>query len=304
MDLARRQRRGHPHRPGHRHARRRRRSAPPGLRRGDLMRALAALLTLLLALPLHAQTLADRPGGGNHLRRSTSLPAHALTTPYAGTSSTASPRSMPSSRSSRRLPPPGPARTTALGCSRCGKASNSPTGRASAPPTWSSPTAASSTTPRSWLPPSRRLCAGSKRSSRLAKTSCASEPSSRSRCCCPSWGRSRSCRARWAVRTWCSTPRRIAAAAAPIRRKTISPTARHRSAPAPIASISYSRAATTVLARRDDYWGAKPHWAEVRSSPITAPASRLAALLAGDQDLIEAQAPPICSGSARTPASP
>jgi len=43
-----------------------------------------------------------------------------------------------------------------------------------------------------------------------------------------------------------------------------------------------------VLKRRDGYWGAAPHWAEVRLSPITAPASRLASLLAGDQDLIEA----------------
>ncbi len=56
----------------------------------------------------------------------------------------------------------------------------------------------------------------------------------------------------------------------------------------PYRLVSYSRAATTVLTRRDDYWGPKPHWAEVRLSPITAPASRLAALLAGDQDLIEA----------------
>jgi peptide/nickel transport system substrate-binding protein len=51
---------------------------------------------------------------------------------------------------------------------------------------------------------------------------------------------------------------------------------------------SYSRAGTTVLKRRDGYWGTAPHWAEVRLSPITAPASRLASLLAGDQDLIEA----------------
>ncbi|HYZ61159.1 MAG TPA: ABC transporter substrate-binding protein [Acetobacteraceae bacterium] len=56
----------------------------------------------------------------------------------------------------------------------------------------------------------------------------------------------------------------------------------------PYQLILYSRAGTTVLKRREGYWGAAPHWAEVRLSPITAPASRLASLLAGDQDLIEA----------------
>ncbi|MBV8913004.1 MAG: ABC transporter substrate-binding protein, partial [Acetobacteraceae bacterium] len=56
----------------------------------------------------------------------------------------------------------------------------------------------------------------------------------------------------------------------------------------PYKLVSYSRAATTVMTRRPEYWGTAPHWAEVRLSPITAPASRLAALLAGDQDLIEA----------------
>jgi peptide/nickel transport system substrate-binding protein len=50
---------------------------------------------------------------------------------------------------------------------------------------------------------------------------------------------------------------------------------------------TYNRPGTTVLVRREFYWGEAPRWAEVRLSPITAPASRLAALLAGDQDLIE-----------------
>ena len=56
----------------------------------------------------------------------------------------------------------------------------------------------------------------------------------------------------------------------------------------PFKLAAYARAGIISLVRNDNHWGEKPHWAEVRLMPITAPASRLAALLAGDQDLIEA----------------
>lgn len=42
-----------------------------------------------------------------------------------------------------------------------------------------------------------------------------------------------------------------------------------------------------VLKRNDDYWGKKPAWATVIERPMTNAPSRIAALLAGDVDLIE-----------------
>jgi len=42
-----------------------------------------------------------------------------------------------------------------------------------------------------------------------------------------------------------------------------------------------------VLVRSDDYWGPKPDWAKVTFRPIPNNAARVAALLAGDVDLIE-----------------
>lgn len=42
-----------------------------------------------------------------------------------------------------------------------------------------------------------------------------------------------------------------------------------------------------VLARNDSYWGPKPDWAKVIMRPITNNAARVAALLAGDVDVIE-----------------
>jgi peptide/nickel transport system substrate-binding protein len=56
----------------------------------------------------------------------------------------------------------------------------------------------------------------------------------------------------------------------------------------PFRQTSYERGGTIVLARNPYYSGPTPHWAEVRLSPILQPAARLASLLAGDQDLIEA----------------
>ncbi|EHL97026.1 ABC transporter, substrate-binding protein, family 5 [Acetobacteraceae bacterium AT-5844] len=55
----------------------------------------------------------------------------------------------------------------------------------------------------------------------------------------------------------------------------------------PYRQVSWSRSDTTVLQRNDRYWGPKPHWAEVRLTPITQAGPRMAALLAGDQDVIE-----------------
>jgi len=58
----------------------------------------------------------------------------------------------------------------------------------------------------------------------------------------------------------------------------------------PYRQVSWSRNSTTVLQRNDRYWGSKPHWAEVRLTPVTQAGPRMATLLAGDQDVIEAPA--------------
>lgn len=42
-----------------------------------------------------------------------------------------------------------------------------------------------------------------------------------------------------------------------------------------------------VLARNDNYWGEKPHWEQITIRPITNEGARVAALLAGDVDVIE-----------------
>jgi peptide/nickel transport system substrate-binding protein len=53
---------------------------------------------------------------------------------------------------------------------------------------------------------------------------------------------------------------------------------------------SYSRGGVIALERNDAWWGERPHWAEVLLRPVTAAGPRLAGLLAGDFDLIEAPA--------------
>jgi peptide/nickel transport system substrate-binding protein len=45
------------------------------------------------------------------------------------------------------------------------------------------------------------------------------------------------------------------------------------------------------LARNDDWWGARPRWARVEYRPIANPGARVAALLAGDVDIIDLVAP-------------
>lgn len=55
----------------------------------------------------------------------------------------------------------------------------------------------------------------------------------------------------------------------------------------PFKFADWKRGAALVLTRNDDYWGPKPAWAKVTFKPLTNAASRVAALLAGDVDLIE-----------------
>lgn len=53
----------------------------------------------------------------------------------------------------------------------------------------------------------------------------------------------------------------------------------------------YTRGSQIVLERNDDYWGDAPEWERIVLRPITSAGPRVAALLAGDVDMIES--PPI-----------
>jgi len=55
----------------------------------------------------------------------------------------------------------------------------------------------------------------------------------------------------------------------------------------PYKFVSWKRGAELVLARNDHYWGKKPAWDRIVYRPMTNAASRVAALLAGDVDMIE-----------------
>jgi peptide/nickel transport system substrate-binding protein len=55
----------------------------------------------------------------------------------------------------------------------------------------------------------------------------------------------------------------------------------------PYKFVRYQRTQQYTLARNDAYWGAKPDWAEARLRYISEGASRIAALLAGEVDLIQ-----------------
>ncbi|MET0961876.1 MAG: ABC transporter substrate-binding protein, partial [Noviherbaspirillum sp.] len=55
----------------------------------------------------------------------------------------------------------------------------------------------------------------------------------------------------------------------------------------PFKFASFARGDRVELSRNEQYWGGKPAWDKVTLRIITASASRLAALLAGDVDLIE-----------------
>ena len=55
----------------------------------------------------------------------------------------------------------------------------------------------------------------------------------------------------------------------------------------PYKFVSWKRGAEIVFERNENYWGEPPAWDRVIYRPITNPAARVAALLAGDVDLIE-----------------
>lgn len=55
----------------------------------------------------------------------------------------------------------------------------------------------------------------------------------------------------------------------------------------PYKFVSWKRGSEIILERNDSYWGDAPDWDRVVYRPITNPAARVAALLAGDVDLIE-----------------
>lgn len=55
----------------------------------------------------------------------------------------------------------------------------------------------------------------------------------------------------------------------------------------PFRFVRYQRTQQYTLARNETYWGNKPDWAEVRLRYISEGASRIAALLAGEVDLIQ-----------------
>ncbi len=55
----------------------------------------------------------------------------------------------------------------------------------------------------------------------------------------------------------------------------------------PFKFVEWQRGAQLVLARNDAYWGGRPAWAKITFKPLTNAAARVAALLAGDVDLIE-----------------
>ncbi|WP_082400814.1 ABC transporter substrate-binding protein [Gemmobacter sp. LW-1] len=55
----------------------------------------------------------------------------------------------------------------------------------------------------------------------------------------------------------------------------------------PFTFVSWQKGADLVLARNEHYWGTAPAWDRVVMRPMTNPAARAAALLAGDIDMME-----------------
>jgi peptide/nickel transport system substrate-binding protein len=55
----------------------------------------------------------------------------------------------------------------------------------------------------------------------------------------------------------------------------------------PYKLVRYTKGDRIILERNESYWGPKPAWQRVIFRPITSPGPRVAALLAGDVDLIE-----------------
>jgi peptide/nickel transport system substrate-binding protein len=60
----------------------------------------------------------------------------------------------------------------------------------------------------------------------------------------------------------------------------------------PYKFVEWVQGSHVRLAANDDYWGAKPSWREITIKPITNAGARVAALLAGDVDLIS-DVPPV-----------
>lgn len=56
----------------------------------------------------------------------------------------------------------------------------------------------------------------------------------------------------------------------------------------PFRLVSHTQGAVTELARHDGYWGEKPYWERVSYRPITGAGPRMAALLAGDVQFVDA----------------
>lgn len=63
-------------------------------------------------------------------------------------------------------------------------------------------------------------------------------------------------------------------------------TAKASNGTGPYKLVSWAPGTPQMLVRNDAYWGARPHWATVKISPISRDPSRVAALLAGDVDFI------------------
>src|SRR5690606_32729919 len=55
----------------------------------------------------------------------------------------------------------------------------------------------------------------------------------------------------------------------------------------PYRFVSWKRGSEIIVERNPHYWGPKPAWDKVTYRPISNPAARVAALLAGDVDLVE-----------------
>ncbi|AWM87059.1 ABC transporter substrate-binding protein [Microvirga sp. 17 mud 1-3] len=55
----------------------------------------------------------------------------------------------------------------------------------------------------------------------------------------------------------------------------------------PFKLVEYRKGERIVLARNDNYWGTKPEWDKVTFRPITSEGPRVAALLAGDVDMVD-----------------
>ena len=55
----------------------------------------------------------------------------------------------------------------------------------------------------------------------------------------------------------------------------------------PYKFVEYSQGERVVMTRFDDYWGEAPHWSDLVIRPISNDGARVAALLAGDVDIIE-----------------